>query len=110
VKDIPPELMQRTAELARKHPGAFELSLMTFLSNVNDRFRPSTAVELVGPMIAHVELAFEQSINTLPPKLGNRHRRIDILRCRKRRIRTPCERLIVTDRFAVRRLPKLDSN
>jgi hypothetical protein len=70
VKDIPPELMQRTADLAQKHPGAFELSLMTFLSNVNDRFRPSTAAEFVGPMTAHVELAFEQSINTLPLNLG----------------------------------------
>jgi hypothetical protein len=70
VKDIPPELMRRTAELARKHPGAFELSLMTFLSNVNDRFRPSTAAEFVRPMTAHVELAFEQSMTTLPLKLG----------------------------------------
>ena len=70
VQDIPPELMRRTAELARKHPGAFELSLMTFLSNVNDRFRPSTATEFVRPMTAHVELAFEQSMNTLPLKLG----------------------------------------
>jgi hypothetical protein len=70
VKDVPLGLIQRTAELARKHPGAFELSLMTFLSNVNNRFRPSTATEFVGPMTAHVELAFEQSINTLPLKLG----------------------------------------
>jgi hypothetical protein len=43
---------------------------MTFLSNVNDRFRPSTATEFVRPMTAHVELAFEQSMNTLPLKLG----------------------------------------
>jgi hypothetical protein len=70
VKDIPPELMQRTAELARKHPGAFELSLSLFLDNVNDRFRPSTAAEFVRPMTAHVELAFEQSMTTLPLKLG----------------------------------------
>jgi hypothetical protein len=70
VKDIPPELMQRTAELARKHPGAFELSLSLFLDNVNDRFRPSTAAEFVRPMTAHVEFAFEQSMTTLPLKLG----------------------------------------
>ena len=70
VKDIPPELMRRTAELARKHPGAFELSLSLFLDNVNDRFRPSTAAEFVRPMTAHVELAFEQSMTTLPLKLG----------------------------------------
>lgn len=70
VKGIPPELMQRTENLARKHPGAFELSLSLFLDNVNDRFRPSTATEFVRPMTAHVELAFEQSMTTLPLKLG----------------------------------------
>jgi hypothetical protein len=70
VKDIPPELMQRTSDLARKHPGAFELSLSLFLDNVNDRFRPLTAADFVRPMTAHVEIAFEQSMTTLPLKLG----------------------------------------
>ena len=62
--------MQRTENLARKHPGAFELSPSLFLDNVNDRFRPATATEFVKPMTAHVELAFEQSMTTLPLMLG----------------------------------------
>jgi hypothetical protein len=70
VQDIPPELMQRTENLARKHPAAFELSLSLFLDNVSDRFRPLSATEFVRPMTAHVELAFQQSMTTLPLKLG----------------------------------------
>jgi hypothetical protein len=62
--------MRRTRDLARKHPGAFELSLSLFLDNVSDRFRPATATEFVRPMTAHVELAFEQTMTTLPLKLG----------------------------------------
>lgn len=70
VQDIPLDLLQRTAELARRYPGVFELSLATFVSNVNDIFRPKTAAEFVEKLTAHVQFAFDQTDLSLPMMLG----------------------------------------
>jgi hypothetical protein len=54
LKEVPPVLIEDTADLAAKYPEMFEQSLTTLCGRVCDQFRPASATEFVEKLNSYI--------------------------------------------------------